>query len=117
MYTLRKPESEAVYQEYLKNKPDGCPFCIEVSDGKLWRIQPARFPYDAVYAKHDLLIPTRHISGVEDLELEEINEFIKVLRFFNSTTQYSNISYNFKHRQTVPGHLHFHLLKLQSVDL
>ena len=112
MDTLRKPESEAIYQEYLKNKRGGCPFCLEVDDGKLWRIQPARFPYDAVYEQHDLLIPARHISSIESLTTNELDNLKDIFNQLNLTNQYSSISLNFKHKQTVPSHLHFHLLKL-----
>jgi hypothetical protein len=110
--TLRKPESEAKYQEYLKNKPDGCPFCVEVSDVNLWRIQPAKFPYDAVYSKHDLLVPTRHVSRREELTLQEEDWLQRLLSIYDSTDEYDSIMYNFRHKQTVPQHLHFHLLKL-----
>lgn len=112
MKTLRKPESEAIYTEYKKQNKEGCPFCIEASDGRLWRIQPAKFPYDAVYAKHDLLVPARHISKREDLTETEEKQLQEILAFYDSTDQYDSIIYNFKHKQTVPQHLHFHLLKL-----
>lgn len=119
MKTLRKPESEAIYTEHKKQNKQGCPFCIErfgfgleESVGRFWRIQPAKFPYDAVYAKHDLLIPTRHISNVEDLSEKESYHLLTLLARFDESDEYDSIMYNFKHKQTVPGHLHFHLLKL-----
>lgn len=114
MKTLRKPESETIYQEYLKTKPVGCPFCLEVDDGKLWRIQPARFPYDAVYEQHDLLIPVRHISSINELNLQEKDQLMQIFQDFNNSNIYSSISLNFRHKQTVPSHLHFHLLKLEN---
>jgi len=112
MKTLRKLESEAIYTEHKKQNNKGCPFCIEVSDGKLWRIQPAKFPYDAVYAKHDLLIPTRHISRIDELTEVEKMWLQSLFSSYDTTDQYDSIMYNFKHKQTVPQHLHFHLLKL-----
>lgn len=112
MKTLRKPKSEATYQEFLKNKPNGCPFCLEVSDGRLWRIQPAKFSYDAVYAKHDLLVPTRHVRHFGWLTSKELSRLQEILISLDTTAEYDSIMYNFKHKQTVPQHLHFHLLKL-----
>lgn len=113
MITLRKPESEAIYTEHKKQNNKGCPFCIEVSDGKLWRIQPAKFPYDAVYSKHDLLIPARHVNYIDDLTETELYHLLVQLALFDSSPdEYDSIMYNFKHKQTVPQHLHFHLLKL-----
>lgn len=112
MKTLRKPESEAIYTEHKKQNKEGCPFCIEASDGRLWRIQPAKFPYDAVYSKHDLLVPSRHIRHFSDLTDEELKELTMTIGSLNYSETYDSIMYNFKHKQTVPQHLHFHLLKL-----
>lgn len=110
--TLRKPESEAIYTEHKKQNKEGCPFCTEALDGRLWRIQPAKFPYDAVYSKHDLLIPARHIDKKEDLTRAELFWLQTILAEYDYTDEYDSIMYNFKRKQTVPQHLHFHLLKL-----
>lgn len=111
MKSLRNPKSEEVYQRD-KAKQIGCPFCVESSNDRLWRVQPANYPYDAVYSIHDLLLPSRHVSSIDELTPSEAKALQERIDYYNSIKEYDSIMFNFKHKQTQPQHLHFHLLSL-----
>jgi galactose-1-phosphate uridylyltransferase len=106
--TLRKHESERMYQETLAQQPNR-----KLSEDKSirewvhWRIIENLFPYDAAFKAHHLLLPKRAVSESE-LSKEEKQELEKIL--IELTDSYSFWMVNFKAKQSIKNHFHIHLL-------
>ena len=108
MFTLRKPESEAIYLE-AKKSASGCPLCGRegIHECEYWKLMPNTYPYDAVAEKHDMLVFKHHEQNASKEALEEL-EAIKKMKFI---ADYHCLIENFPIRQSVPGHFHVHLIR------
>ena len=117
--SLRTPEMEEKYQEYLKQpKEVKCCFCREIvfrlanatsaitREWKNWYLMSNDFPYDAVFSRHDLLFPKRHVPHGE-LTLDEVDELKKILE--ELSPEYHQLIENLGSRISQPGHWHIHL--------
>lgn len=127
--TLRTPEMEKKYQNYLKTlSSDYCYFCDYkqkdlIYEGRYWNILVNHFPYDNIFSEHHILAPKRHIPKEGFLHVKELEE----LRYIKDACLGTNFSQvvlidlrgykydlwmeNGKHKQGTPDHLHYHLLK------
>ena len=113
--------------KYIKGSgPKGCPFCIDpdpraepeglvVAKGKKVFAVLNRFPYNT---GHVLILPYRHVGGLEDLvdsELTELSRFtraaVTALRSAYSPTGF-NIGANLGSAAGagIPAHLHYHVV-------
>jgi len=117
--TLRTPETEARYQEYLKTLPeDYCVFCDEekmkfdnrVASYKYWFIIPNEFPYDGKYKTSDMLVCKRHVQHLRELTVDEMLEAFDLLDNIKRNNLYHQQVMNSDKRQSMPLHLHWHLL-------
>lgn len=112
--TLRKTESEKIYEEYKKNKYDGvCIFCKReglIAEFQKWVLIENKFPYDRIAERHELLALKRHVANANELSKKELEELL----WLESFLEYDMMILNKKRCRTLPNHLHFHLLKLKA---
>lgn len=110
MATLRIPESEEKYQEYLKTEKSPCPLCEKkpLKEFVFWNIAENSFPYDKIAATHHLLVLKRHASHKE-LSAEELRE-IDAIRASYIEPTYEWIVEPTHHNKSIPSHAHLHLI-------
>lgn len=103
--------SEDCWKRYCeKEQASACFFCAPQSYiGEYWAITPNEFPYDAIAAQHVLLHPIRHVAHWSELYAYEVQDFLEVVEKL-SRGGYDAITWNFPSSQTVPDHLHVHLI-------
>ena len=119
--TLRREETEAKYQEWLKVPlKQKCCFCRELSykvakkktaikiEWKYWALMYNQFPYDKVYETHDLLFCKRHVDW-GDLTVKEITEYNQIMKELRPL--YHQLVENIGSRISQPSHYHIHLCK------
>ncbi len=117
MYTLRTPEGEQKYQDYIKGGglDNGCPLCRNnaLKAFTHWKIIPNDFPYDRVAERHDMIVPLRHVIE-HDLTEEEKKELIEIKdTYINDTYRYvMEASHKSK---SIPPHFHLHLITLKEI--
>lgn len=103
--SLRTTETERRYQQ---DKLSGTTKSLEnepaIQEFEKWRLITNSYPYDAVFDKHDMLIPTEgHWQTLQDADLHEILALL--------ASEYDFWFVNFPHRQSVKNLLHIHLVK------
>jgi hypothetical protein len=119
--TMRTPEVEEKYQNYLKTpEASGCPFCRElrkfdnekISSVKMkwqyWALMANDYPYGKVFGKHDMLFPLRHVEW-GDLTVKEITEYNQIIGKLRA--DYHQLMENLGERQSQKGHWHQHLAR------
>lgn len=113
--TLRTPENEARYQEYLRTvSPNYCFFCANnptkpsPDNFKFFFLIENDYPYDAFYKDHYILALKRHVMKLKE---EEEVELKYLLRQFDGS--FDQAIYNFTSRQSIKGHFHIHLLSFK----
>jgi len=111
---LRTPETWERYQNAPKH-PE-CFMCEEpaldtVVEFDNWLIVQNEFPYDAVATRHHMLIPVRHFQFIENATPDEYDELYQIKEDIEKWDWYDCIMENFTVAQSVPAHLHYHLLK------
>lgn len=121
---LRTPETWQRYQERRKTKdPAECFLChpqsrsdseLVVKEFTHFFIVANEYPYDAVAEVHHLLAPKRHIDDQDDLDVDELHEYGETVVPYLEEN-YDFIGQNTPHNQTVPQHLHLHLLTWRRV--
>lgn len=103
--SLRKKSTEQAYQD---DKANGNTIPLDeepaIQEFEKWRLIDNRYPYDAVFEKHHMLIPTEgYHQTVRDADLHEILDLL--------ASEYDFWFVNFPHRQSVKNLLHIHLVK------
>lgn len=78
--TLRRVESEEYYQ-YAKQNGIAGPLRDEpvVQEFNHWALIANRFPYDAVFTQHDMLIPKRDFAYAREMNRRESKELRDIL--------------------------------------
>jgi diadenosine tetraphosphate (Ap4A) HIT family hydrolase len=115
LFTLRKPESEAIYGEFKKRMDKNyCPFCnrdLMRREFKYWIIVENRFPYDKVFKRHDILACKRHIKEWTEMTKDEWAELKSIeYQIMNGEVgDYNLVIINVPKDRSIPRHLHFHL--------
>jgi len=108
MLSLRKPESEKIYQD--KPKKEGCFLCdrdLLLKEYEHWILVENKYPYDLIASKHDLIATKRHIKGHDNLTIAEIAELNKI----RNETNYDLEMFNKPIRQSHNTHFHIHFIK------
>jgi diadenosine tetraphosphate (Ap4A) HIT family hydrolase len=72
-----------------------------------WVIIPNNYPYDAIFAKHDLLVPKRYFCEAEDMTEDEYNELLEIKS--QLAEKYSSLFENLRNWRSVK-HYHLHLV-------
>ena len=75
-----------------------------------WVVIPNRFPYDAIFTVHDLLVPKRHFAYVRDATDEERHEYYQIKKQLDQDDTYESIIENFSRSRSVDTHFHAHLV-------
>lgn len=75
-----------------------------------WVIIPNRYPYDAIFVQHDLLIPKRHFSFIREATNEERHEYYRIKKELDGEGVYESIIENFSNSRSVQKHFHAHLV-------
>lgn len=100
----------------LRGEKADCPLCTEatiIAEFTYWNIIANNFPYDKVAAVHHMLIPKRHIT-YEEITTEEQLELDRLtLRELNQ--DYNFMALALPKTQSIPDHLHYHLLVPKDV--
>jgi len=120
LFTLRTPEQEQFYQDQRKNVPENFCFLCERDllrkEFKHWYICENRYPYTKISDKHDLLACKRHISNIDEMTREELQELDSII-FQIARRQignYDQVTWNIPDRQSNRFHFHLHLIKLKE---
>lgn len=110
MATLRIPESEEKYQEYLKTEKSSCPLCEKkpLQEFGFWNIVENSFPYDKIAATHHMLVLRRH-APQKELSAEELRE-IDAIRSSHIESTYEWIVEPTHKNKSIPSHAHLHLI-------
>ena len=112
-HTLRTPETQKRYMEYLENEYDGhCIYCSKdhlVKEYDYWIIIENEFPYDKVWGKHHQLAPKRHIQNELSLTTYELMDLMMIKHKYEKGN-YDAVRENFPDGKSLPEHLHYHLL-------
>jgi len=115
--TLRKPETEIKYQDWLNSpKDEACCFCRELNSPtsiikrrwEYWALMANDYPYDKVFNQHDLLFSLRHVSW-EDLTVKEVEEYNHILKKLKPG--YHQLLENVGDRISQKSHYHIHLAR------
>lgn len=106
----RKPESERIYQDALKNGRTANFVAEEpIEEFDFWKIIHNNFPYDAISRKHHMLVPKRKVGSDTDLTIGELNEFTRIKK--QIADKYDIFLENSDHDKSVREHWHLHLIQ------
>ena len=110
--TWRTDEMEEKYQnEKGERSKNGCPLCSSpaIETFKFWKVILNDFPYDKVASRHDMIVPLRHTSEMND---EERAEFLEIRKtYINDNYRY--ILEATTRTKSIPTHFHLHLLEIK----
>lgn len=113
--TLRKPETEARYEEHQRNKkPGDCYLCRAVSlkEFEFWRLLPNEYPYDRIVKTHHLISLRRH-ADENGLTVPEYNELYSIKH--NLRNDYDMLFENTLKRKSIREHFHIHAIEVADV--
>ncbi|MCD5381864.1 MAG: hypothetical protein LR017_00940 [Candidatus Pacebacteria bacterium] len=116
MAQLRTQKLAEEYTTYRNTwtEETGCVLCTcdVAKEFTYWKICPAKFPYDLIASRHDMLLPKRHVTenGLTDAEHAE---YLDIKR--NHLSDYEFVVEGTSHTQTVPQHFHQHLLVMKKI--
>ena len=112
MASLRTPEGQKKYREYLKieESSNSCPLCDKesIKDFGFWKIVENSFPYDQIAKTHNMLVLKRHVSE-KDLNKEEAEELALVKESYINQ-EYDWLIEATPKNKSVPEHFHLHLI-------
>ena len=115
---LRTPETNERYRKYAESRSpdDRCPLCAAETlvDFDHWRIIDNAFPYDEIAEVHHLLIPKAHISHREKNFMPIWGNFAMDIEKYVFAS-YDAVTLNCPAAQTVPDHMHFHLITYKTI--
>ena len=108
MGTLRTPQTEAKYQQAIR---EGLTVPLaeipSLIEWKFWKLVKNQYPHDLVLKEHDLLIPLRVFALPGEMTMNEIRELFEILEELSN--QYDSIKFNYPVQQSVRNHFHLHL--------
>lgn len=116
---LRTEASATAYEHAQATEPaiDGCRLCVDsatLTEFTHWRLMPNRFPYDRYFEVSHMLVSKRHTSET-GLNTDEQAE-LRHLKQSALGKGYDVIFENLPKQQSIPHHVHFHIIKLKRVD-
>jgi diadenosine tetraphosphate (Ap4A) HIT family hydrolase len=77
---------------------------------KYWHIFLNEFPYDEVAEVHHLLAPKDKYANEDELPNIVLDELFQIMDDLEKSSEYDCIMKNFPVAQSIPTHLHYHLL-------
>ncbi len=81
-----------------------------------WRIIENKFPYDAVFKTHHLLLSKRHFSNLSAATPAELDEIQTIKAMLAEEQAYDGILENLSSNISKPGHCHLHLFIWKYYD-
>ena len=122
--TLRTRKTQAKYEEFLKTEASHmCCFCRELDnkkysreseiilDWKHWCAMENMYSYDALYKKHIMIFPKRHVN-YDQLTIEEVREYKHIMSKLR--VGYHQQLENLGGKVSQKGHWHCHLLMFKD---
>ena len=124
MQSPRKPETEAQYQTFKKQKQsagaDLAAFNLAeetvVREFTHWLIIKNRFPYDNMTSVNDMLVPKRAFADYYTASNEEREEYHEIIKQLVAEDYYDALVENFPRSKSVTRHNHVHLVRWQYTD-
>ena len=113
--SLRKPETEARYSEYRKNrKPSDCYLCraSSIKEFEFWRLLPNEYPYDRIVKTHHLISLRRH-ADENALTVAEYSELYRIKHDLRN--DYDILLENTLKRKTIREHFHIHAVEVADL--
>ncbi len=113
----RTPEMRAKYDahmsgtEIIPDDPDEL-----IKDFVHWKIIKNKFPYDAIFSTHHMIVSKRIFSSTEEATAEETAEYLEIKQQLNNEGFYDLLLENFHKNQSKPKHCHIHLLVWKVVE-
>lgn len=106
----RRAEAELNYQ-CQKNLGGTIPLDQEprLLQWKHWYLIANRFPYNMIFAEHDMLLPLRGFANRGEMSVAEFIEYNQIIDELSN--QYDLVFENFNHRRSVLGLFHIHLAR------
>lgn len=94
-----------------------CPLCAApaLAEYAHWRIVENIYPYDAVAAKHDMLVTKHHLSSDQEITPEEFEE-LSHLKQTDLNDAYTFVMEALPKNKSIPGHYHLHLIVAKVVS-
>ena len=108
-FSLRTADGERRYQE-AQQKGETIPLDREphIAEFTYWFAIANAYPYDAVYEKHDMLLPRRKIQHRNQLNADELAELKTIITYFIDPN-YDQFFENMTRRKSVLNHYHTHM--------
>ncbi|MDO8520976.1 MAG: hypothetical protein Q7S52_02575 [bacterium] len=113
--SLRKPETEARYEEHRRNKKHGeCYLCRadSLKEFEFWRLLPNEFPYDRIVKTHHLISLRRH-ADENALTVPEYNELYDIKH--NLRNDYDMLFENTLKHRSIREHFHIHAIEVADL--
>ncbi|MEK7118211.1 MAG: hypothetical protein AAB869_01230 [Patescibacteria group bacterium] len=113
--SLRKPETEARYEEHKRNKkPGDCYLCraVALKEFQFWRLLPNEYPYNRITKTHHLISLRRH-ADENGLTVPEYNELYSIKH--NLRNDYDMLFENTLKRKSIREHFHIHAIEIADV--
>ncbi len=116
MGTFRTPEMTQKYADYRAagHLDNGCRLCDvpAIKQYKFWKIAEAKFSFDRVAVKHNMLLPLRHTveTGLTEEEKQELLD----IKNGDIQTEYEFIIEATTKKKSIPSHFHLHLIVAQD---
>jgi diadenosine tetraphosphate (Ap4A) HIT family hydrolase len=119
MINLRTRKTADKYKKHIANGflANGCNLCKNnkdelIKEFKHWRIVDNIFPWDRITKIHHMIIPKRHIKGI-DLTKTEISELESIKsKYINK--KYQIIAEPVRKYKSIPEHFHLHLIVIKD---
>lgn len=117
----RTAETNERYRKHIAEK-ENTPVFLENEDRVIlkeyehWFMTENKFPYDAIFSKHDMIVSKRKIPSLAEANPEEMAELQKIKNEHAAGGVYDGILENFPKNQSKPGQYHIHLFIWKLVE-
>ena len=113
----RTPETRARYDAHINGThiiPDDPDELI--ADFVHWKIIKNKFPYDAIFSTHHMIVSKRIFSSLEEATEAEYTEYLTIKKKLDADGFYDLLLENFHKNQSKPKHCHIHILVWKVVE-
>lgn len=111
--SMRTAEMEGIYRE-AKQRDDLIPLDEEapILQWKYWKLIYNRFPYDAVFAEHEMLVPLTPVRTRDQLSFGAVVELNTILN--ELANQYDIVFENLPRKRSIKALYHLHLCRYHN---
>lgn len=114
--SLRRDLSEYEYQQ-AKLRGETRPLHEEpaLAEWRHWKLINNRYPYDAAFQVHHMLLPKRIVSSLDDLTMAEVAEMMQLCGKDGFVEQNYHLWFaNTNTKRSILTHFHIHLARFYS---